>query len=90
MYNILPYSYQQAEFLGYQIKPSNNPDKKIDVYKNNKFITSIGNTQYSDFPHYVLSHGLEYAKKRRDLYKRRHYKDILVGSRGWLASNILW
>ena len=29
-------SYKQAEKLGVEIKPSTNPKKKIDVYKNGK------------------------------------------------------
>ena len=36
VYKIKDCSYQQAEKLGVEIKPSTNPKKKIDVYKNGK------------------------------------------------------
>ena len=42
MYNISNYSYLQAKKLGVQIKNSSNKHKKIDVYKNDKKVASIG------------------------------------------------
>ena len=36
MYKITPYTYSQAKRLGVTIKPSTNPTKKIDVFKDKK------------------------------------------------------
>ena len=92
MYNILPYSFLQAEKIGVIIKPSNNKKYKIDIYdKNGNFITNIGSSGYNDYPTYILSHGLDYANNRRRLYKIRHQKDrTVLYSRGCFADNILW
>jgi len=49
-YVIKPYSYKRAEELNVTIKPSNKKNKKIDVYKNNKYICSIGDDNYTDYP----------------------------------------
>ena len=90
MYKIQPYSYNQAEKLGVKISPSDNPKYKIKVFYKDKIIY-IGDSYYNDFPNYVLSHGLEYANKRRLLYKKRHEKDRhIVGTKGFFADKILW
>jgi hypothetical protein len=91
-YYILPYTYQRAKDLGVQVFPSDNPKYKIEVYdKDGIFITYAGAKGYSDFPHYIESHGETYANNRRRLYKIRHQKDrIKVGSRGYYADQLLW
>lgn len=89
-YNITDYSYNQAKKLGVEIYPSHNPRKKIDIFKG-KFICSIGDSRYKDFPTYMMERGLLYAENRRRLYRLRHQKDIArVGSAGYWASNLLW
>ena len=91
MYDITEYSKEQARNLGVEIKPSSKKSKKIDVYKNDKLICSIGNLNYSDYPNYIKTHGLVYANKRRKLYKIRHAKDLgKIGSAGYYANKILW
>jgi len=88
-YDIKQYSQDQAKKLNVTIKPSSKANYKIDVFnKNREYITSIGDKRYSDFPHYIESHGIEYANKRRALYRARHIKDI--GERGKLALMLLW
>jgi len=90
-YQITDYSYKQASKLGVQIKPSTNKNKKIDVFKQGKKLTSIGAAGYSDYPTYTKTKGKAYADKRRELYKIRHAKDrAVVGSAGYLADRILW
>lgn len=90
-YNIKPYTQKQAKKIGVVIKPSKNPDKKLDVYRDNDFIASIGAKGMSDFPSYIQSHGLEYANERRKLYKKRHQKDRLKRwTPSWLSDNLLW
>ena len=92
MYNILPYTIAKAKQLGVIVKHSLKKGKKIDVFTpEGDYICSVGALSYSDFPHYMISHGNEYADKRRKLYAVRHRKDIQeIGSKGWWAWYLLW
>jgi hypothetical protein len=87
MYDIKPYTFARAKQLGVKVKPSLNPKKKIDVYKDGQLKASIGDVKYSDFPTYIESHGLEFAKERKRLYHIRHTQQTL----GELLSRfLLW
>lgn len=89
-YNITKYSYRRAKKLGVAIKPSSNPKKKIDVYKGNKKIASIGAMGYKDYPTFMKINKT-LAKERRRRYKTRHQKDRFnKGSPGYYADQILW
>lgn len=87
-YKITNYSYKQAKKLNVEIKPSTNKQKKIDVFKNDKKIASIGSIGYLDFPNY-LKKDINLANERRKLYKQRHKKDI-NSKNGFYANKILW
>ena len=87
-YKITDYSYQQAKKLNVEIKPSSNKKKKIDVFKNDKKIASIGSISYNDYPTFIKK-GLDYANQRKKLYRLRHKKDLNSGN-GYFASKILW
>ena len=87
-YKITNYSYKQAKKLNVEIKPSTNKKKKIDVFKNDKKIASIGSIGYLDFPNY-LKKDIKLANERRKLYKQRHKKD-LNSKNGFYANKILW
>lgn len=95
-YKILPYSFRKAKELGVVIKPSSNPLKKIDVFKNGKKVATIGARGMNDYPTYLEKEKKGYfekgyANKRRKLYKERHEKDRhRVGSNGYYADKILW
>lgn len=90
-YIIRDYSKIQAKKLGVSIKKSTNKDKKIDVFKNNMKVASIGDNNYKDFPTYIKEKGKKYADERRKLYKIRHSKDRKkVGTAGYYADKILW
>jgi hypothetical protein len=90
MYDIKKYSYQQAKKLGVEIKPSTNPKKKIDVFKNGEKIATIGSSIHKDYPTY-LKENKQLAEQRRTAYKARHQKDRLIkGSNGFYADKILW
>lgn len=95
-YKILPYSFRKAKELGVVIKPSSNPLKKIDVFKNGKKVATIGARGMNDYPTYLEKekkgyYEKGYAYKRRKLYKERHEKDRhKVGSNGYYADKILW
>ena len=91
MYKITNYTYKKAKQLGVKIKLSKNKTKKLDVYKNNKKIASVGANGMNDYPTYIQKNGLKYAKTRRRLYKIRHNKDRHAKwSNGWLADKLLW
>ena len=90
MYKITEYSKQKASQLAVQIKPSSNPKKKLDVFKNKNKIASIGDIKSKDYPTY-LKENKALAEERRRLYKLRHNKDRkVIGSNGYYADRILW
>ena len=90
MYSIKKYSYDRAKELGVKIQPSEKGFYKIDVFdKDNKYITSIGDRRYNDFPTFLETKGQEYADKHRKAYHKRHNKSK-EGIRGFYALNILW
>lgn len=91
MYEITNYSKVQAKKLGVEIKPSKNKNKKIDVYKEDKKIASIGSLGMNDYGIYLKTKGKEYADERRRLYKLRHAKTSQVkDSPSFFSSKILW
>jgi hypothetical protein len=91
MYTITNYTYTQAKKIGVTVKPSTNKTKKIDVYKKDKKIASVGANGMNDFPTYIKKRGMNYAKTRRRLYRMRHERDRHTKwSRGWLADKLLW
>jgi hypothetical protein len=89
MYQITEYTKMRAKELGLKVQPSKVKNKKIDVYKDNKKIASVGDIRYMDFPHFVKEQGLEFATKKKNAYHKRHAKDSKSG-RGFLASYLLW
>ena len=89
MYNIKKYSFDEAKKLGVEIKPSKIKNKKIDVFKGDVFICSIGDSRYNDYPTY-LEINKELAEKRRMLYHQRHKKENKEGTKGYYALKILW
>ena len=73
-YKILPYTRKQAKLIGVEVKPSAKKDKKIDVYKNNKLIASVGAKGYLDYPSYLQQDGKKIADEHKKLYLERHRK----------------
>jgi len=88
-YTITNYSKKQAEKYDVIIKPSKKKNKKIDVYKGDKLIASIGHKDYKDYGKFLEENGKEYADKKRNLYRKRHHKDLNSGNGLW-ANRILW
>lgn len=87
MYHITDYTKKKAEEIGVIVKPSRNPKKKVDVYKDGECVASIGAIGYGDYPTFLQEKGEEYANKRRMLYHQRHQKDSLGE---YLALWLLW
>ena len=90
VYKIKNYSFDQAKKLGVLIYPSKKKNKKIDVYKGDDFICSIGDTRYDDFPTFYEEYGEEFANQRRKAYHQRHSKEDIEGTPGFYALRILW
>jgi len=89
MYHITNYTKNKAKLLNVTVKNSSNPKKKIDVFKDNKKIASIGAIGYNDYPTYILKNGLKYANERRKLYRIRHKNDLNSGN-GFYSNKLLW
>ena len=88
VYEIQPYSFKKAKDLGVKIKPSTKKGKKIDVFKNDKLVTSIGASGMGDYPTYLKNEGKSFAEERKRLYNIRHSKN--TGVAGFYSSSILW
>lgn len=91
MYKITNYSKEQAKKLGVKIKPSTLKNKKIDVFKGDKKVASIGAIDYNDYPTYIKKFGRAYADDRRRLYKLRHEKyRNMPDTPSFYSDKILW
>jgi hypothetical protein len=91
VYKITNYTYKKAKKLGLTVKPSTNKTKKIDVYKNDKKLASVGAHGMNDYPTYIQKNGIKFAKTRRRLYRIRHERDRHIKySNGWFADKLLW
>jgi hypothetical protein len=87
MYHITDYTKKKAKEIGVEVRPSQNPKKKLDVYKDGECVASIGGAGYGDYPTFLASKGKAYADNRRRLYHIRHTKDSLGE---YLALWLLW
>ena len=91
MYKITDYTKRKAHEVGVKVVPSVNSKKKIDIWKDGKRIASVGSISYADYPTYIETKGKAYADIRKNLYAKRHAKDISVkGSNGYYAYELLW
>ena len=93
-YTITKYSKKKAKELKVIIKPSENPKKKIDVFKDEgqglRKVASIGDSRYPSYPDY-LKKDKSIANERRRLYIIRHNKNKnVIGSNGYYADQLLW
>jgi len=100
MYKILKYTKDKAKQEGVKVKPSSNKNKKIDVFdlKGNK-LASVGGVKrdgsyYMDYPYYIKKLGKEKADIKKDLYLKRHSKELQfkdgVKTPSYYASTLLW
>lgn len=88
---ITEYTRNQAKKFGVSVKVSENPLKKLDVFKNGKKIASIGARGYKDYGIYLIEKGEKYANERRRLYRIRHSgEQSKVSSPGYYAWHLLW
>jgi hypothetical protein len=93
MYQIQPYTLQQAKLLNVIIRPSVKKGKKLDIFDatDGNYITSVGALGMGDFPTYLNTKGKAYAENRRRLFKLRTEKSRhIIGSNMWFADKLLW
>ena len=90
-YIITDYTLQKAKQMKVTVQLSEIKNKKLDVFKNDVKIATIGDSRYKDFPTYVIENGIEFANQRKRLYYIRHKKDIeKLYSNGFYAAKLLW
>ena len=90
-YQIKPAQRSRAKAIGVSIKPSKNKGKKLDVFKGDKKVASIGALGMGDFETFKKQKGSEFANKRRKAYKARHQKTrTKAGTPSYYADKILW
>ena len=90
-YKISTHTKTQARKLGVQVKPSKLKGKKIDVFKDDKKVASVGAIGYGDYPTFKRTKGKKYADERRRLYKIRHNKNRNKrGTPSYYADKLLW
>jgi hypothetical protein len=95
-YRIKDLQRKNAQRLGVVIRPSSDPKKKLDVYKNGFMVARIGDIKYYDYAKYLQEERKGYlapgtAEKRREFYAIRHSSDrIIKGTPGYYAYEILW
>ena len=87
MYEISKQTYKIAKHYGLDIYPSEKTHKKIDVFKDGKYLCSIGDNRYKDYHIYLKERGKAYAEERARLYYIRHKKDTLNEN---IAKLLLW
>jgi hypothetical protein len=90
MYEITDWTKKQAKRLGYKVKASTNPKKKIDVFKDDKKVGSIGAKNYGDYGTYLKTKGKDFADKKRKGYLARTKWCDKEGSSCRLARELLW
>ena len=90
-YQIKPKQRTRAKAIGTTIKPSKNKGKKLDIFKGDKKVASIGALGMGDYETFIKQKGLEFANKRRKAYKQRHQKTrVKVGTPSYYSDRILW
>lgn len=90
-YQIKPAQRSRAKALGVTIKPSKVKGKKLDVFKGEKKVASIGALGMGDWETFKKTKGKEFADQRRKAYKSRHQKTrVKVGTPSYYADKILW
>ena len=94
-YKITQYSRDMMKELNkklntdvYSIRPSAEPEKKIDIFLRNEVIASVGDPELPDYPTYIGERGVEFANKRRDAFYNRFRRlpDIKDGK----ITNMFW
>lgn len=87
MYKITDYTLNKARQLGLTVIPSKKANKKIDVFRGDKYLASVGHSSYKDYGMYLQEGDKKQAEERKRLYHLRHKKKTLPER---LAGSLLW
>ena len=87
MYVITEYTRRRARELKVEVRPSRRKGKKLDVFKDGKYVVSVGAVGYTDFPT-MKKKSVSEAHKRQQAYHLRHRKNN--GTAGFYARRLLW
>lgn len=93
MYEIQPYTYEQASKLGVIVLPSSKPKKKLDIFdkRDKQYITSVGDIRYGDYPTYLKTLGKEQADRRRSAFhKRFKTNEMKPYTNIYYSARLLW
>ena len=88
IYKITAHTKEQAKRYGVTVRPSVYSNKKLDVFKDGKYLVSIGAIGYTDYGTLVFEGKKEEAEKKRELYRARHAGN--TGLAGTWANRLLW
>jgi hypothetical protein len=66
-YRIKDRQREAAKRIGVTIRPSSDPSKKIDVYKDGFFVARIGAAGYDDFASYLQQEALSLQARRKNV-----------------------
>jgi hypothetical protein len=93
-YIIKKIQFEKAKKLGLNIKPSTNKKKKLDVFKDDKKVGSIGALGYKDYGTYLEELPKKDANLKRKNYLARHSKEPKTKdgkkTNSYYADKILW
>ena len=90
-YTITNYTKQRAKRLGVTVRKSSNPNKKIDVFKNGKKVSTVGGCGYKDYPTFLREDGKDVANRKRRGFKSRFQRHRTKrGSKAYYADQLLW
>tara|TARA_R110000803_G_scaffold192571_1_gene255426 strand:- start:938 stop:1225 length:288 start_codon:yes stop_codon:yes gene_type:complete len=93
-YKIKQIQIDKANKLGLTIKASSNKNKKLDIYKNDKKVGSIGAIGYKDYGTYLEELPKKEADLKRKNYLARHSKEPKSKdgkkTNSYYADKILW
>ena len=90
-YTITNYTRQRAKRLGVTVRKSSNPNKKIDVFKNGKKVSTVGGCGYKDYPTFLKEDGKDVANRKRRGFKSRFQQHRTKrGSKAYWADQLLW
>ena len=81
--------------MGLNVKPSKIKGKKIDIYRGDTKLASVGAIGYNDYPTYLEMESKNEVPKgtaemKRKAYKARHIHRNKRGTPAWYADKLLW
>ena len=74
-YEINERSHERAKEMGLQLKPSTQKLKKVDVFKNEEYLFSIGDMRQKDYYEVLKEEGAVKAGELRTKYRKLHKYD---------------